>query len=85
MVCGRGWAERGGRHQSAECVWQSQFDGAWLEDGYSRVHWEVTGREIGMRIHRVGIGDIGEVPSGAGGSGIEAGGDDRRRSSGELD
>ena len=38
-----------------------------------------------MRIHRVGIGDIGEVPSGAGGSGIEAGGDDRRGSSGELD
>jgi len=38
-----------------------------------------------MRGDRVGLGNIGEVPGGAGGAGIEAGGVDRREVIGERD
>ena len=72
-----------------KCKWQGIIIHTSLNIGqtygnYERVCKVQNGLEW-MRIHGLGIGDIGEVPIGANSGGVEAVGGDRGRSGGELD
>ena len=72
LVDGRAGAERDGGDQPAG-IGSSIGDGARDEHGEECIHRAGTGGADGMRGDGVGVGHIGEVQSGAGRAGIEAG------------
>jgi len=51
-------------------------DGAWGRHREDIIHGAGSGGTHGMRGERVGVGDIGEVPGGAGHAGVKAGSGD---------
>jgi len=54
-------------------------DGAWLKYGACELHSESLGGPHGMRVDRVGVGDLGEVSGGTGRTWYQKSDDDDRR------
>jgi len=59
-------------------------DGTWVEHGVGRVHGARSTWADGMREDGMGVGDVGEVSTGARARGLLESGDDGREAEREL-
>jgi len=60
-------------------------DGAWLKHGACELHSESSGEPHGVRVDRVGVGDLGEVSGGTGRTWYQKSDDDGREKDREPD